>query len=139
MGKFLGQYNPTLTEGSRVALPKKIRKHIRGREVVLAKGFDKCIFVYDKNDWISAANKKVETPRAGLTTEELERYLYASATQASVDSQGRIVLPSNLIEFAELTGKTAVLGVGDHVELWDLDNWNEYLARVSNKLTAEKE
>jgi MraZ protein len=139
MGKFLGQYNPSITEGSRIALPKKIRKHIRGREVVLSKGFDKCIFVYDKNDWMDAARRKVETPRGEVSTEELERYLYTSATEASVDSQGRIVLPSDLIEFAELSSKTAVLGVGDHVELWDLDNWNAYLKRVSNKLIASKE
>ena len=138
MSKFLGQYNPNITDSSRIALPKKLRKHIRGREVVLSKGFDKCVFVYDKNDWLEAAQKKVSSPRGDATTEELERYLYTSATEAPIDSQGRVVIPTDLISYAGLTGKTAVLGVGDHIEVWDSNVWDEYLGKVQKKVTANK-
>lgn len=139
MSKFLGQYNPNITDGSRIALPKKLRKHVRGGKVVLSKGFERCIFVYDKKDWIETAQKKVENPRRNVDTEELERYLYTSASESSMDSQGRIVIPSDLIEYAKINGKTAVLGVGDHIEIWDNNRWDDYLNKVSNKVLPEKE
>lgn len=134
MAMFLGEYNPNITEGSRIALPKKLRQYIKGDEVVLSKGFDKCIFVYDKEDWIHQIQKRVEKERNGVTTEELERYLFTSASESSVDSQGRIVIPANLSEFAEIKKKTAILGVGDHIELWSDENWKAYSQRVSAKL-----
>lgn len=139
MSKFLGQYNPNITEGSRIALPKKLRQHIRGGKVVLSKGFERCIFIYDKKDWVDAAQKKVENPRRDVDTEELERYLYTSAKEAPMDSQGRIVLPSELVEYARIESKTAVLGVGDHIEVWDAKRWKDYLDKVSNKVTAESD
>ena len=139
MSKFLGEYNPNITEGSRIALPKNIRKHIRGGGVVLSKGFDKCIFVYDKKDWMNSAQKKVENPRGDADTEALERYLFTSATEATIDSQGRIVVPQDLVDYAGLTGKTAVLGVGDHVEVWDEGVWKKYLEKITQKITAKKE
>lgn len=136
MAMFLGEYNPNITEGSRIALPKKLRKYIKGDEVVLAKGFDKCVFVYDKKDWVNLIQKRVEKERNGVSTEELERYLFTSASESSVDAQGRIVIPSNLVDFAEIEKKTAILGVGDHIELWSDENWKSYSQRVAAKLGA---
>ncbi len=136
MAMFLGEYNPNITEGSRIALPKKLRKYIKGDEVVLAKGFDKCIFVYDKKDWINLIQKRVEKERNGVTTEELERYLFTSASESSIDSQGRIVIPTQLVSFADIKKKTAILGVGDHIELWADETWKAYSQRVSAKLGA---
>lgn len=139
MSKFLGEYSPNITEGSRIALPKNIRKHILSGEVVLSRGFDRCLFIYDKKDWLESAQKKVESPRGEADTEELERYLFTSATEAAIDSQGRVVIPQDLAEYAGLTGKTAVLGVGDHVEVWDEVIWKEYLEKITQKITAKKE
>ena len=139
MSKFLGEYSPNITEGSRVALPKKLRKYIRGGEVVLSKGFEKCVFIYDKKDWVESAVRKVANPRGQADTEELERYLYTSATESPIDSQGRVVIPSDLLEYAGITSKTAVLGVGDHVEVWDHTIWEEYKDKISRKITAGRD
>jgi len=38
MKMFLGEYNPNLTEGSRLALPKKMREQIASDQIVLTKG-----------------------------------------------------------------------------------------------------
>jgi len=59
MSGFLGEYSPNITEGSRITLPKKLRKYIRGAEVVLSKGFEKCIFIYNREDWMNSAQKQV--------------------------------------------------------------------------------
>lgn len=136
MRMFLGEFQPNITEGSRIALPKKIREQIRGDEVILSRGFEKCIFVYDKEDWTNETSKQVENPISDSKTRDLKRYMFASAAEASIDSQGRVVIPANLKDYADLDGKTAVIGAGDHVEIWDNSVWQDHLEKISKELSA---
>lgn len=133
---FLGEYQPNITEGSRLALPKKLREQIRGDELVLSKGFEKCIFVYDKEDWVVEANKQVENPISDSKTRDLKRYMYAGAVESTIDAQGRIVLPNSLREYADISKRTSVIGAGDHIEIWDLNNWKERLEKISREISA---
>lgn len=137
MRMFLGEYNPSITEGSRIALPKKLREQIRGDELILSRGFEKCVFIYDKEDWITEAGKQVSSPINDKRTRELKRYMYASAVDVAIDTQGRVVLPVSLKEYAGLDKKTVVIGAGDHIEVWDFDTWKEYLEKISEDLAAE--
>ena len=136
MKMFLGEYQPNLTDGSRLALPKKLREQILGDEVVLSRGFEKCIFVYDKQDWINESQKQIDNPITDSKTRDLRRYMFAGAVDSKLDSQGRIVVPANLLSYAGLEKNITVIGAGDHVEIWNTDTWNEYFENVSNSLTA---
>lgn len=136
MKMFLGEYQPNITEGSRVALPKKLREQILGDEVVISRGFEKCIFIYDKNDWLAETNKTVENPITDSKTRELKRYMFASAQESSIDAQGRVVLPSNLKKYAGIEKGTAVIGAGDHIEVWDIATWESYFDKISKELSA---
>ena len=135
---FLGEYNPNITEGSRISLPKKFREQISSAEVILSKGFEKCIFVYDPQEWSSNVQKQVENLNGSLNKSDLERYLYTSATESAVDSQGRMVIPANLKDYAGIDTKTAVIGVGDHIEIWDQDKWQEHVEKISRELSANE-
>ncbi|MFC1722144.1 division/cell wall cluster transcriptional repressor MraZ [Patescibacteria group bacterium] len=135
---FLGEYSPNMTEGSRIALPKKIREQINSESVVLTKGFEKCIYIYDKEDWQEQAEKQIENSKQDVKNakiRDLERYLYASATEASVDTQGRLVLPANLLEYAGITSRTAVVGVGNRVEVWGYKKWKDHMNKISEDLS----
>jgi MraZ protein len=136
MKMFLGEYQPNLTDGSRLALPKKLREQILGDEVVLSRGFEKCIFVYDKQDWINESQKQIDNPITDSKTRDLRRYMFAGASDSKLDSQGRIIVPSNLLSYAGLDKEVTVIGAGDHIEIWNTNNWNEYFENVSNSLTA---
>jgi MraZ protein len=136
MKMFLGEYQPNLTDGSRLALPKKLREQILGDEIVLSRGFEKCIFVYDKADWMLETQKQVDNPITDSRTRDLKRYMFSSASDCKLDSQGRLVLPSNLQGYAELSKNITVIGAGDHIEIWNTENWNEYFTKLSNNLTA---
>lgn len=136
MKMFLGEYQPNLTDGSRLALPKKLREQILGDEVVLSRGFEKCIFVYDKQDWINESQKQIDNPITDSKTRDLRRYMFAGASDSKLDSQGRIIVPSNLLLYAGLDKEVTVIGAGDHIEIWNTNNWNEYFENVSNSLTA---
>ncbi|HOD01400.1 MAG TPA: division/cell wall cluster transcriptional repressor MraZ [bacterium] len=136
MKMFLGEYQPNITEGSRISLPKKLRDQIEGDDVILSKGFERCIFVYDKEDWLNEAQKQVENPITDSKTRELKRYMFSGASETTIDSQGRIVLPGNLKDYAKIDKKAVVIGAGDHIEIWDLDTWGDYSQRISQILSA---
>lgn len=147
---FLGEYFPNMTEGNRVALPKKHREQIRSNKVVLTKGFEKCILVYEYQDWGHKAQKQIDNlSEANLASanglhkganvikrSDLERFLYTSAIETVIDAQGRVVLPTSLLEYAGIEDETAVIGVGDHVEIWNHAVWQEHLKNIS-QIVAE--
>jgi MraZ protein len=134
MKMFLGEYQPNITEGNRIALPKKLREQILGDEIVLSKGFEKCVFLYDRSDWEQEWQKQVENPITDLKTRELKRYVFSGAVEASVDDQGRFVIPQILKGYAGLDKEMVVIGAGDHVELWDKGVWESHLKKISEEL-----
>jgi MraZ protein len=138
MKMFLGEYNPNITEGSRIALPKKMREQIEGSAVVLTRGFEKCIYIYDVKDWQEQAEKYIESSKVDAQQakiRDLERYIYSSAQEATLDSQGRLVIPANLLEYAGVESETAVIGVGNRIEVWDEDLWRTHNAKITQELS----
>lgn len=135
MKMFLGEYTPNITEGSRLALPKKLRDQIQGEEVILSRGFEKCIFIYSKDDWMQEASKQVENPITDSKTRDIKRYMFSSAAEVVIDTQGRIVLPGNLKDYAAISNSVSVIGAGDHIEIWAEENWNSHLNKISKELS----
>jgi MraZ protein len=61
------------------------------------------------------------------------RLFYARAERLEVDSQGRIRIPPHLAAFAGLGKEAILLGVHDHLELWDRARWEGYLSEKSSQ------
>jgi MraZ protein len=62
--------------------------------------------------------------------------MFSGASETSIDSQGRVVIPNNLKDYAGINKKTVVIGAGDHVEIWDFDNWSEHSDKISYSWSA---
>ena len=54
------------------------------------------------------------------------RLFTAKASEIEFDKLGRINLPKSLIDEANLTKECVVVGVVDHVEIWDAKSWDDY-------------
>jgi len=136
MKMFLGEYQPNITEGNRIALPKKLREQIVGEEIILSKGFEKCVFLYDREDWAQEWQKQAVNPITDSKTRELKRYVFSGAVDASIDEQGRFVIPQSLKSYAVLDKEVVIIGAGDHMELWDSALWTEHLKKISQDLVS---
>jgi len=134
---FLGEYTPNITEGSRVALPKKIREQVSGKNIVLSKGFEECIFGYEQKIWQKEAEKELSIPISDAKSRNLKRYMYSGAIEITLDSQGRFVVPPNLKKYAKITEKVIIIGAGDHFEIWDEDAWQKYLSAIEKEVGNE--
>lgn len=127
VGLFLGEYTHNMTDRNRVALPKRIRVEIEGYEVILSRGFENCIYGFDRERWHHMANQQLSIQLNEEKGRQLRRQIFASAMILELDSQGRVVLPEVLLEHAGLKGKVgepvAIIGAGDHFEMWEEGRW----------------
>ena len=132
MKLFLGEYDHAIDDRGRVTLPRKIRLEIGDEEVVLARGYEGCIFGFDKGSWEKEAAKHLDTPVTDDKGREVRRYLFGSAEKVAVDKLGRILLPAQLKEYASISRGVTVVGAGDHFEMWDTARWQTYAAGLKN-------
>jgi len=132
MKLFLGEYDHALDDRGRVTLPKKIRQEIEDRELILARGYEGCIFGFDKRSWETEAAKHFDTPVTDEEGRKIRRYLFGSAQKVDLDKLGRILLPAQLKESASISREVIVIGAGDHFEIWNRRRWQEYSKSLGN-------
>lgn len=130
MNLFLGEYDHNLDDRARVTLPRKIRQEITGEEVVLARGYEGCIFGFDKESWEREAGKHLDTPVTDEKGRQVRRYLFAGAQKVDIDKLGRILVPAQLKEHGLIVREVKVIGAGDHFEIWDSARWIQYAAKL---------
>lgn len=125
---FRGINNLTLDAKGRMAVPSRYRERlleICGGRIVITVDRDHCLLVYPLPEWEIIENKLVSLPSLNKQARLLQRLLIGYATECEIDSQGRVLLPAMLREFAGLNKKTVLIGQGKKFEIWDEDTWNE--------------
>lgn len=122
---FIGQHEHNVDAKGRIILPVKFRE-LLSDEFVIARGLDGCLAVYGMDKWNVMASKLAALPSTKKMARDYARLVLSSAAIVSFDKMGRINLPSNLIKIASITKKCILIGVGEHIEIWDEDKWNEY-------------
>jgi len=127
---FLGEYKLKFTGKGRVLLPRKMRDEVAGKQIVLSRGFDGCIFGYDLESWEKEAKKQLEVSNTEERARYLRRYMFSASVSVELDSQGRFVIPSALLIFAKLKRDIVIIGAGDHFEVWNHDNWTKQLKKM---------
>lgn len=129
-----GQYNHTIDAKGRFFIPSRLKDEL-GTNFVITKGLDECLFVY------SAANfKELEEKISAMPmskSRDLQRFFFSSATDVSVDSQGRGLISQNLRTYASLSKEITIIGVLNRAEIWDSERWNEYSSNVQSQQVAK--
>lgn len=125
---FLGTFEPNLIGKGRLALPKKIREELGSQRMVLTIGFEKCVFGFKEKDWEEVVKPELSRPLfSDSQGRDLRRKMCVNAIVVELDSQGRFVIPENMMKFAGIAdGKVTVIGAGDHFEIWNSTIWQKY-------------
>ncbi len=127
---FLGEYHTKFTGKGRVILPRKMRGEISGKEIVLSRGFENCVWGFDLKVWKREAEKQLEISATEEQARYLRRYLFSGSEPVELDSQGRFIVPSALLTFANLVDEVVIIGAGDHFEIWNEKNWEKHIREV---------
>ncbi len=128
MVRFRGTFDHTLDAKNRLTVPARYRAALADG-VVLAMPVDQvpCVGVWRPEDYdLYTGGALAELPPLSTRRKQLERFLYGSSHDAELDAAGRIMVPGFLGEHANLKKEVVVVGVGDRMELWDRQAWNEH-------------
>lgn len=132
---FIGEYSHNLDEKGRLAIPKKFRADL-SQGAVVTRGLDSCLFLYTKAEWEKLAEKLAQLPFSQANTRAFARLMLAGAMDVEVDTQGRVMLPGYLRDFAGLSKSVTVAGLYNRLEIWDEEKWKKYTASTEAESTS---
>ncbi len=121
----MGEYHQKIDEKGRLTIPAKLRNEL-GDNFIVTRGLDGCLFIYKKENWEKIINHYQTLPNI-KEARNFMRFFMSGATNLEFDKQGRINISSPLIKYAELTKETVIIGVGDRLEIWSNDKWNNFI------------
>lgn len=123
---LIGEYRHSIDTKKRISLPAKFRKEM-GKKVYITRGLDNSLAVYTEKSWKKILEKLENLSMSKASERSFNRFMLSGATEVSVDSLGRILVPDYLQEFAHIDKKVVWTGAGDRAEMWAEDIWNTYL------------
>jgi len=144
---FQGHSICTLDSKSRIVFPSKFRKNITpsaNNKIKITRGMDKCLLVYPQDAWelIEGKLKKLNIldPKKRFFLRQFMMY----AEECEIDSQNRILIPSHLINYAEIKNEILIIGLIDKLEMWspevkaDYDKKQEYSYEDVAKMLSDE-
>jgi MraZ protein len=121
---FLGEYFHSLDEKGRVVMPSSFRDDLKAGCVV-TKGQDGQLLLYTPDEFQKRATEVLAEQPKNRSGRRFARTVFAGADSVDVLAGGRVKLNGDLREFATLEPNTevVVLGVLDHIEVWNKDRY----------------
>ena len=115
-----------MDEKGRLTLPSRLRPYFEGG-IVITKGVDRCLFAFPPEEWASFKANINAYADLSAKGRQLSRMFFSMAFEASLDRQGRVLIPTKLARYASLSRNVTIAGVDDRLEIWDTGEWNRYL------------
>ncbi|MBR2712911.1 MAG: division/cell wall cluster transcriptional repressor MraZ [Bacilli bacterium] len=122
---FMGEFHHNIDEKGRLIIPSKFRNEL-GSKFIVTRGIEKCLFVYSIDEWNNMIEKLKELPFTKKNARTFMRMIMSGATECELDNNGRINIPNPLVSYASLEKECAVIGVGERLEIWSNEKFDEF-------------
>lgn len=123
---FIGHHYHNLEAKGRLAIPQGYRSELSSGGV-LTMGLDGCLFLFPNSYWDKLSEKLASLPLTNQQARHFVRLLVQQATEMTLDSQGRTLIPDFLRQAAKLKKQVVVAGALTKIEIWDQDTYHEHL------------
>ena len=126
---FFGSFVHTLDDKGRLMVPRKMREEL-GFKAYIMKGFDGSLSIFNEERYQKLVS---EFARLSFNQQKVRDYLrlqFASTYEMDVDKLGRVQIPTALLTKFNISKEVLVLGIGDHIEVWDKAKYEEYESSV---------
>ena len=137
MGLLTGEYQHVVDNKSRILISNKLRNQIdvdeHGSSFYLVIGSNGILCLYPEKYFEQIAMAAAPKTSAPDEVVAFERMNYALANKVELDNQGRLLLSEKLRKRAGLKDDVTLIGVRDHIELWNSDSWDQYVTDNMNQ------
>jgi MraZ protein len=135
-----GTHPRTLDDKKRLALPRRVREQLGDPDTLfVTPGPDQCLWLYTQSSLEQLADKLDRAPATDAEARVFRRLYFAQTEAVDMDGSGRILVPERLVQFAGLGHDVVLIGVRDHLELWEARRWQDYLAQNASRFDAVAE
>lgn len=131
---FLGEFIHKLDSKNRIMVPSDFRDDL-GDEFYITKGPENSLVIYTIEEFQNRARKYEELSYQNKNNRAMKRLFFSSTIKAYLDKQGRVLINKQLREYAKLKDQAMIIGNNTNIEIWDLDNWNQYIEDVEGNLS----
>jgi MraZ protein len=138
MEEYFGRYRNVLDAKGRVNMPARFREMTdalaEGNQIfILTRGTEKYVAMFPIGEWRRKIVELEQNVEDGEQRRILNRRINFHASHQKVDKQGRINIPAELIQYANLEKDVVVLGTGKKIEIWNPEELNKYLQKAETK------
>lgn len=117
---FTGTYENSIDSKNRLIIPSKYRDQLGGH-CMLTRGFDRCLYIYAMEDYGILVDKIKKLPQSDRDVRKFIREFFSNSEECHLDSQGRILIPQHLRDYAHITKNLVTKGAMDKIEIWSSD------------------
>jgi len=121
----MGEFHHNIDDKGRLTIPSKFREEL-GKEFIITRGLDGCLFVYHQNEWEAIVSKLKTLPFTKKDARAFVRFFLSGATVCEFDKQGRVNITFPLASYAGLDKECVIIGVNDRLEIWSKNNWEKF-------------
>lgn len=125
---FMGEYRHNLDTKGRLIIPSKFREHMTAG-FIITRGLDGCLFGYPISEWQKLEEKLKKLPLTKRDNRAFIRFFLSGATEMEIDKTGRINIPNNLLQYANIEKECVIIGVSNRLEIWNESIWQAYFEK----------
>ena len=111
----------------------------QGQLVITIDTTERCLAIYPLETWLDIERQIDALPSFNKTANRIKRMLIGHAADLTLDSAGRVLVPSELRSHAELQKEVVLVGQGKKLELWSKDYWNQVRNEILDKILGDEE
>jgi len=140
---FYGEFEHSIDRKGRLIIPSKFRQAFKDNDVkslFLTRGLDGCLFLFPESEWRMAESRFRQVPFTKGEGRKFNRLFFSGATEISLDSLGRMLIPRSLKDFAAIKLDVVLVGVSSRIEVWSKEKWSAFYegSRESFEEIAER-
>ncbi|MFT6829092.1 MAG: MraZ protein [Roseivirga sp.] len=143
MSFFTSEYDCKLDAKGRLALPSKVRAALpdnASEELVMRRGFEPCLVLYPMLEYKKIYSRVRSLSEFNEEYRKFQRSFFRGNVDVELDGAGRINIPKRMMEFASLEKEVILVGLGNRIEIWNPDLYEQYLIQDASEYSkmAEK-
>lgn len=127
MKEFRGRFEIKLDAKGRWNLPAALNDGESSSFVVTNSQYQgcRCLDLYTKEEWDKLEKRIAQMSPLKKEVQAFQRFYIAGGQPVETGSQGRMLIPKALRDYANLDDEIVIVGMGSKLEIWNLKDWQK--------------
>lgn len=139
MAFFTGEHECKLDAKGRLVLPSRLKSVLpeaSKKSIIVRKGFESNLILYPITEFQNIYTRINSLNEFSSEQRKLKRNLFSGISQVDFDSNGRFLIPKNIISHCGIEKEVILIGVGNIIELWNPMTYKNNLIKDSKEFSS---